>query len=215
VSIGGADFLLATEARLKILTPNNEMKNDIVYSACHEFVGLSTLTFLTFDPPEPGRSRSPIMEDSAIPAFVLPPDLPFKLTFMDRIDSAVAAGGDPIKGKLTTAIRDGSSKVLVPEGAAVRGHIVEIKRLYEAKSLIIGVKLETVEFEGTSRPFRARPYSGVRTFVKGTRALHPRVELGPLDLTQDRQVCVFRFSGAAPHYVVMGGLESDWWTVAP
>jgi hypothetical protein len=188
------------------------MENHIVYSNCHEFVGQSTLTF---DPPEPGRSRSRIAEDSAIGIFVLPPDLPFKLTFIDRIDSAVAAGGDPIKGKLTTAIRDGASKILVPEGAVVRGHIVETKRLYESKSLIIGVKLETVEFEGTSRPFRARPYSGVQTFEKRSSALHPRVELGPLDLSQDREVCVFRFPGVAPDYAVKEGLESNWLTLAP
>lgn len=42
VSLGGSDFLLATEARLNILSLADEMENHIVFSACHEFAGQST-----------------------------------------------------------------------------------------------------------------------------------------------------------------------------
>jgi hypothetical protein len=56
VTIGSANFLMAKEADLDILSPDREMENRIAYSACHEFVGQSTLSF--GPAPAAGKSRS-------------------------------------------------------------------------------------------------------------------------------------------------------------
>jgi hypothetical protein len=79
-------------------------------------------------------------DDSASRAFSLPPDLKFELAFIEPIDTAVAAGGDPIKAKLATPIRDRSS-IVVPAGSVVKGHIIQVKRLYALKSLTVDVRL--------------------------------------------------------------------------
>jgi hypothetical protein len=213
VSLGGSDFLLATEGRLDILSLTDEMENHMVYSACHEFTGQSTLTF------EPALEPSGSVSDQsgpAIPAFALPPGLPFKLAFTEPIDTALAAAGDPIRAKLTTAIRARSSEVLVPQGAIVSGRIMKAEHLYKQnKSFVIAVKLDSVVVGGISRPFRATSDSGARRFAKGAGRLSQRVELGPLNATQDRDAGVFEFPGAAPNYVINSGLVSNWLTLAP
>ena len=212
VSLGGSDFLLATEGHLNVLSLNDEMENHMVYSAYHEFTGQSTLTF---DAPEPSRLVS-ANSDPVVSVFALPPGLPFKLAFTEPIDTAVVADGDPIRAKLTTAIRASSSEILVPQGAIVSGRIVKAERLYEPnRSFVIAVKLESVVVGGTSRPFRATKDSGARRFAKSAGRLSQRVDLGPLNISQDRDVGVFEFRDAAPNYVIKSGLESNWLTLAP
>lgn len=213
VRLEGSDFLLATEGRLDILSPTDDMENHMVYSACHEFTGQSTLTF---EPPlEPSGSASE-KSDPAIPGFALPPGLPFKLSFTQPINTAVAAAGDPIRAKLTTAIRARSSGVLVPAGAIVSGRVVKAEHLYgQNRSFVLAVKLESVIIGGTSRPLRATPDSGARRFAKGAGRLTQRVDLGPLNTMQDRDVRVFEFPGASPNYVIKRGLGSNWLTLAP
>lgn len=79
---------------MDILSPNDEMENHIVYSACHEFTGESTLSF------EPPAASSPSVSgegDAKTPGLALPPNLPFQLVFLDPIETAVAAVGDPIR----------------------------------------------------------------------------------------------------------------------
>jgi hypothetical protein len=166
VRLGENDLLLVREGRLNILSIGDEMENHIGYSACHEFVGQSTLTF---EPPlEPTRSVSGT-SDAAIPVLALPPGLPFQLVFVDSIDTAVAAAGDPIRAKLTTAIRPRSSEVLVPQGAIVSCRITKAQRVYgQNKSFVLAVKLESVVIGGKSQPFRAEPDSGLRSFAKGS-----------------------------------------------
>jgi hypothetical protein len=212
VTIGSADFLMAKEADLDILSLNGEMENRIAYSACHEFVGQSTLSF----GPAPAAGGSRPNNDSASRIFTLPPDLKFELAFTEPIDTAVAAGGDPIKARLVTPIRDESSTVLVPAGSVVKGHILEIKRLYAFKSLSVDIRLETVDVKGLSRPLMARADPEVRRFAVETGArLSPRVELGNLGSSQDREVAVFKFRDVDPKYVVKSGLRSKWVTFAP
>ena len=212
VSLGGSDFLLATEGRLNILSLNDEKENHLVYSACHEFIGQSTLTF---DPPlERSRAVSD-SSDSVVPVSALPPDLPFKLTFTEPIDTAVVAAGDPIRARLATAIR-ARSKVLVPEGTIVSARIVKAEHLYGPnQSFVMAVHLESVVTGGTSQPLKARRDYGAPRFGKDDSRFTQRVYLGPLNATQDRDVAVFEFRDAAQDYVIKSGLVSNWLTLAP
>jgi hypothetical protein len=182
---------------------------------------------LTFDDPEPGALPS-----SGVPVnrpFAWPPGRRFTVTFTQSVDTASAAAGDPIRAKLTTAIRDDSSKILVPAGAAVTVRIVKMQHFYgpASSSLTLAVKLETVEVKGTPQPIAARQDTTMDTTKDTTRAdtsrarfakengLGRRVELGTLDTLEDRTAGVFEFRDAKASYVVKDGLESAWVTLAP
>ena len=57
VRLNRSDFLLPTQADLKIVDTNgDEFHNQTVYSSCHEFLGESTLTFEP--PPEPSETET-------------------------------------------------------------------------------------------------------------------------------------------------------------
>jgi hypothetical protein len=212
VSFGDSDFLLVKEGRLDILSLNNEMENHIGYSACHQFTGESTLTF------EPPLESSPSVSgngNAGSPGFALPPDLPFQLVFLDPIETAVAAAGDPIRARLAAAIRVPSSEVLVPAGAMVLCRIMKARRNYGPNaSFQLAVKVESVVVGGKSQPFEAAPDSGFRTFPKGAGRLRQRVNLGRVSLTEDRGARVFEFLDAPPKYIVRSGLVSNWLTLA-
>jgi hypothetical protein len=213
VSLAGSDFLLATEARLDILSLADEMENHMAYSACHEFTGQSTLTF--DPPPEPSGSVSG-RSDAVIPVSALPLGLAVKLAFTEPIDTAAAAAGDPVRAKLTAAIRTRSNEVLVPQGAIVSCRIVKAERFYgQNRSFVLAVKLESVVVGGISRPIAATPDSGARRFTKGADRLTQRIDLGPLNTTQDRGTSVFEFPGAAANYVIKSGMVSNWLTLGP
>jgi hypothetical protein len=213
VSFGDSDFLLVKEGHLDILSLNDEMENHIGYSACHEFTGESTLTF------EPPVESSPSVSgqgDAGAPGFALPPDLPFQLVFLDPIETAVAAAGDPIRARLAAAIRAPSSEVLVPAGAMVLCRIMKARRNYGRNaSFELAVKIESVAVGGKSQPFRAAPDSGLRRFVKGDGQLRQRTNLGRISITEDRDTQVFEFRDASPKYIVKSGLVSNWLTLAP
>src|SRR5579864_2055819 len=111
--LGGADFLLPTEARLYIIHADGTVaENRIHYSAGREFRSesrLRTEPLLEADQPRPVSQEAP----------ALPPGLPFRLVFTEPINTATTAAGDPIKARLKTPIRDQSAKVPVPEGASI------------------------------------------------------------------------------------------------
>jgi hypothetical protein len=212
VRLGGGDFLLATEGRLNILSLSEDAENHMAYSACHEFNGQSTLTFEALEPSGSVSGKS----DAVGPEFVLPAGLPFKLAFTERIDTAAAAAGDPIRAKLTAAIRARTSGVLVPQGSIVSGRIIKAEHRYgQNKSFLLAIRLDSMMVGGMSRPFKATRDSGARRFAKSAGGLTQSVDLGPLNAGQDRQVGVFEFPGAGPNYVIKSGLESNWLTLEP
>ena len=231
VRLNGTDFLLPTEARASLIhADGTQAENRIEYFACHEFRGESKVRFSA-----PGDGEgSATGRDALPPAFELPPGLPFKVAFTDRIDPATAAAGDSIKAKLKTPIRDASNKVVVPEGTPIRARILKIRRFYEVSrsaepggrntagqqpALVVDVKLEALDFGGTSHPIKAAFDSGRRRFVKQNGPLERRVEIGSLDRAADphadREIGTFEFWETNPDYAVKSGFESGWVTSAP
>ena len=131
VRLHDADFLLPKEVRVSVIhTDGSEAENQIQYSACREFRSKSVIRF----PASERGEASPSGGAEPVSQFLLPPGLPFKVVFTDSIDTVTAAAGDPVRGKLETAIRDRSSNVLVPEGTPVTGRITSIRRYYEGSS---------------------------------------------------------------------------------
>ena len=227
VSLHGAEFLLPTQARVSLIhTDGTEAENVIKYTSCHEFHGESRLEFGSAPEPEvPSSGKVNSAGDLRLPS-----GLPFKLVFTQSIDTAVAAAGDPIRAKLKTAIRDGSSKVLIPDGAAVSARIVSLKHFYgpsesqtvdgprtrmQQPSIVIKVRLETVDVAGISYPLKARFDAGVGGFPKVGSILSPRVDIGNLNTADDAEDGAFPFWDPNPNHVVTGGLQSNWFTLGP
>ena len=180
------------------------------FSNCHEFLGESTISF--DEPSEINGAETPNAPGSQ--DLIIPAGLPLHVALTQAIDTAKAAAGDLIKGKLTAPIRDGS-KVLVPAGAAIGVRIVRIRQFYgAAPSVRLEFGPETVDVGGVSLPLIARPENG-NNFPKADPAnLQRRIELGNLRGLQDRSV-EFVFRGISLPYIIQSGLESGWVTAAP
>jgi hypothetical protein len=212
-----AGFLLPAKIQLDIVNTNgSELENRTVFSACREFSSESTVSF-DAAPSQPAAPASG--EVPAARAIALRPGLPFTLAFTQPIDPAIAAAGDRIRAKLTSAIRD-SSKILVPAGAVVTARLTRMQYLYgPPSSLTIAVKLETLDIAGTPRPFAASPISTSQTLTRSDlylsrrRGLLAGLELASLDL--ENRSGVFKFAKVKPNYVVKSGLQSTWVTLAP
>ncbi len=220
VRLNGVDFLLPAEARASVIhTDGTEAENRTQYSGCREFHGESRILF------DSSEGKYSLMSNKAsdrggTAAPLLPPGLPFRLAFTDPVDAATAAAGDLIRAKLKTDIRDRSSKVLVPKDTSVSARIVGIRRFYVSTqsrqpSLVLNVRLETLNIGGSAYPLQAAFDSGVRRARKGSGPFSPRVELGPLDSGQNSDTGTFEFWETNPDNVIKSGLELNWVTTTP
>jgi hypothetical protein len=210
VRLNGADFLLPSRVQLHILDASSlDMENSTVYSACHEFLGESTLRFDSG--PETG-ANSPSNSASSDD---LPAGLPFTIALTNNIDQTSAAAGDKIGAKLTGAIVDAQRHVLAPKGTVVTARIVQVRRFYApAPSLRLVIKLETMDFAGAARPLLARPDSRVPVSNAGSSSLQRRSPLTTTKLdNQDPQAAVFTFWDTRGNLVTASGFESKWLTV--
>jgi hypothetical protein len=229
VRLDDTDFLLPKEAKASLIhTDGTEAENRMQYSACHEFRSDSRVRF-----EQPGAELVGAPKPEPTPApVILPPGSSFKVVLTDRIEMATAAAGDVIKGRLKTAIRDHSDKVLVPEGTAVSARLLKVRHFYDLRPLVaegrnmrpqqppfvLDIKLETFEMGGTAHFLKARYDSGIRTFAKPTGPLAARIDIGSVDRPESKSsddIGTFIFWDPSPNFVVKSGLESSWITVSP
>jgi len=213
VRLNGAEFLLPNRGQLQILDANGmELENSTAYSACHEFLGESTLRFEA-DTPAATKTAAPAAGRVAA-ADEFPGGLPFTIALNNNIDVSAAAAGEKIGAKLTAAIRDTKDQILAPKGAAVTARIIQIRRFYvPAPSLRLVLKLETVDIAGTLRPLAAAPDSRAPPSNNTKATLQRRSIPATLD-NQDPQAAVFQFWDAKGNFVASSGFESKWLTVA-
>ena len=136
---------------------------------------------MTFGPPS-SESLPPKAAVSE-PPLDLPSGLKFRIRLAQDIDSANAAAGDPVRGVLASAIGKRGSADYVPSGAAVNARIVRIQHTYgQSSSMFLSLHLESIEYQGQTRPFSARGDDPVQRFRKDpVPNLRQRVELGALD----------------------------------
>lgn len=211
VRLNGADFLLPSRAQLHILNVTGfEMENSTVYSACHEFLGESKLSF------DSGPDFGVNTAGKSTAAVDLPSGLPFTIALTHRIDQTTAAAGDKITARLTAPIADAKHQVLVPKGALVSARIVQIRRFYGlSPSLRLVLKLETVDLAGAPRPLSAQPDFRVPVTSYATSAPPRRIPTISVRLdNQDRQAAVFIFSDTNGNFVDSIGFESKWLTLS-
>ena len=219
--LNGADFLLPSETHLQIKDLNGvESDNRTVYSACHEFLGESTLKFDAAPDAAPRKSATSL-EKTTIPA-----GLRFRVALAEDIPVATAAAGDSVKAMLTTDVRSSANKILFAKGTPVACRIVRIRRFYGGKDpgvvgMLVPVKVVelTLSLESFILPEAHPPVFAVidRGMAGASRrrpgALNTRpAELGPLNAI-GRNQWFARFDHAGDDYVIHSGLASDWVTV--
>jgi hypothetical protein len=219
--LNGGDFLLPSETHLHIKDLNGvESDNWTVYSACHEFLGESTLKFDSAPDPAPQKAASS-WEKTTIPA-----GLRFSVALAEDIPVATAAAGNAVKARLTTDLRSAAKKILVSKGTLVACRIVRIRRFYAGKDPgVVGmlVPLQVVELtlrlESFILPEAHRPvFAVIDLGIAGASRRPPGglktrpAELGPLNAI-GRNQWFARFNHVGDDYVIHSGLASDWVTV--
>ena len=190
-----SEVLMPSSTRLDGITAlGNEDSNAIEYTGCRAFTAESRIQF---DPPSPNVL-------AADTAAAIPPGRTVRLRLTATIDSARAAGGDPVDFTIRTPIRNGRA-TLVPAGATIHGRIVHLEReSMPQRGYWLLLVLDEVEFGGRAQPVRLRP---------PTAALP---ELGripgiPLGTEGPPQVGRFWFANMDP-LVLKPGWESVWET---
>ncbi len=209
VLIRGEYFLLPKQTNLHIVTPQGADENRTVFSACHEFQGKSTLSF---GDPEETDARAPVTLHERT---TIPPGLNFRVSLTQGFDTAISAGGDAVKAKLLSPIKD-HDKVIAPAGAIVNARISRIRLYYgKAPKVTLEIKLESVEVAGGAIPLVATPFKG-RNFQDKSQqtVLKNRVELGTLRNLEEHSL-TYEFDLNHIPFVIKSGLESVWVTVAP
>ncbi|MGA8597249.1 MAG: hypothetical protein WB676_21240 [Bryobacteraceae bacterium] len=214
VWLNNAQFLLPQNVLMRITGDNgSEYENRTVFSACHEFLGESKLSFNT-----PVYSQVKAGERRAPQPLTLPAGLRFTLALTRPIETETAAAGDTITAKLATPLAEEHNHVLVPKGATVTGRIVKMERLYGASSLIVGIRLETIERGGVPQPFPARLFTVAKRFsdVTDPFGLIAAPTLGSFDQMpqlDDLAVTTLRLEHATKSSVIRRGLEFEGTTI--
>jgi hypothetical protein len=216
VRLNNAQFLLPRNALLRVdYDDGSESENRTVFSACHEFLGESKLSF-----DMPAASQSEASERSAPQPLTLPAGLHFTLALTSPIDTATAAAGDTITATLTSPIGRKHDNVLVPKGATVTGRIVQIVRLYVARSWAVAVRLEAIENGGAFQPFPARLVTVVKrlsdglTRREGLTVMQNLGSFNQMPQLGDPAVGILRLEDVSKDYVIQRGIELEGITIA-
>jgi hypothetical protein len=220
VEMNGYRFLLPSEARLRLAMRNGyENENRAVYSGCHEFRAESTVDF---DPPvnSTGGDRLGIQRPAPGPATLRTPGvragLPFRLKLAQDIDPRKDAAGDPVLAVLSSSIGSEKTGDRIPAGAAIHGRIVRVQYNFGIQtSVTVAIRLESIEWQGRTRPFSGRGRPAVQRFNAGSASFtRQRVALGSLGAMQSGTGQLFQMN-AKQNFVFRKGTEMEWLTVTP
>jgi hypothetical protein len=216
IRLNNAEFLLPQSALLHVNYDNgSESENGTVFSACHEFLGESKLSF-----DMPVSSQPEARERVAPQRLLLPTGLHFTLALGRPIDTRTAAAGDAITAKLTRPIAEKHNDILVPKDATVTGRIVQIVRRYDGRSLIVAIRLETIESDGVPQPFPARLATVVKR-LSGSFIPIDHMTMGQnlgsfnqMSQLHDPAVGIIRLEDVTKDYVIHRGLQLEGTTIA-
>jgi hypothetical protein len=118
----------------------DEYRNEIVYARCREFRGESSIRFE--DDPGQRRSASAGGERLTVSTRPVPRGVPIDVELATPLDWGKHRTGDPIEAVVTRDARFKGSTV-VPEGARLRGRIVELKKVTgKSEGYLVGLVFE-------------------------------------------------------------------------
>jgi hypothetical protein len=208
VRLNNAEFLLPQNASLQLhYDSGRESENKTVFSGCHEFLGESTVSFDA--PDESGKESS----GRVAKPLVLPGGLKFVIDLARAIDTDTAAAGDVFEAKLSTPITGSHHEVLVPKGAKVAGRLLRVVRYYRPETLVVTVRLETIESGGAVQPFSARLATAIRTVKYGSGFAQNLGSFGEMGSRTKPADGILRFVGFSKGYVIERGMQMEGMTV--
>ena len=205
VQIGAGLFLLPKQGKQAFVELNgDEEENTTTFAACREYLGESTIVY---SPDEEAAGAKGAL-NAASTRKSLPAGLRFSIELTKPISADTAAAGDPFTGRLTSAIRDQTGKVLAPSHATVEGRLLRVE-IHRANPLGTSLVLNprTVEIGGVSVALTAQ-----RDWAEASRQTKGRVAI-LLPYSWERNSGLFQLTGN--HAVMKAGSQSDWVTIAP
>ena len=205
VKIGDGIFLLPQQGKQAFVELNgDEEENTTTFAACREYLGESTIVY---SPEEEtaGAKANPNAPSKREP---LAAGLPFTFELTKPISADTAAAGDSFTGRLTSALRDKTGKILAPAHATIEGRLlrVEIRRAAPLGANLV-LNPRTVEIGGVSVALNAQ-----RDWAQASRQTRGRVAI-LLPYSWERNSGLFQVTGN--HAVMKAGFRSDWVTLEP
>jgi hypothetical protein len=200
VRIGSSAFLLPKVSRQRFVARSGmETENVTTFSACREYRGESVIRF-DLDAETAAKAKDREEEGLALSS-----GLALTIEWTSPIDTAKAAAGDALQGRLVKAVRDRRTKVLIPAGARIEGRLMRVQ-VNHAKPPVTTVvrRVEAVEINGARLPLQARIN---RTMERVTRG---RPAASPSPFPHEASWEVLRVPGGRA--VVKAGTRSDWIT---
>lgn len=179
--IGEADALLPRQSELTMTHFSGEAsRNAIKFSNCHEYQSQSTISFAAPPASVPETPKAQVREVN-LPAGVL---VPVELDM--AIDSKTASVGDTLRGHVAAEVRY-QNDLLLPQGAAIAGHIRQLSRRSSRAPAVVGLEFSEVEWPGAHAAFYAEL---VDLYANSAGSHHP----------------VTYFNGHAMQVLIEGGL---------
>jgi hypothetical protein len=219
VRLRGGDFLLPAATRQRFIgRDGTEDENAYTFSACRDFQAESTVSF-----GEPKTDSQPSGSFPLEAPLELPAGLAVSIDLDTAIDSAHAAAGDRIEGRLAKPIRSQDRQTLVPQGAKMVGRLmrVEVEHLPPARVTVV-LRWETIDMDGASKPLvlipnrQAKPamqaggLAGLAEALGDLRRRGTQIELPP---PGEEHYCVLHFAGE--YRMIESGLRTEWLTAKP
>jgi hypothetical protein len=150
--IGNSDFLLPQTTETTVLFRDGfRNRNHTRYSACHQYVGESTIRFGESDAASPGAPRDP----GRGAELEVPPGLSIDTVLAEPLDFSQCAVGDAVTLVAASPARSGGFRV--PEGALLRGRVVRfVEHAQPEPLLVLGLRVFTLDIGGRSMAFHGR-----------------------------------------------------------
>jgi hypothetical protein len=137
----GSRFVLVPQSTNLLVTESDgsQYRNLGQYSQCHEYGAEASISFN--DPAQEATSNDALRESR------LPPNLSLDLTLGSPIDSDSVREGDEITARVDHDVR-WKQKVIVPEGALVRGRIRRMEKHETPRFyFVLGIEFVEIEFD--------------------------------------------------------------------
>ena len=145
--IGDSDALLPKRSELTMAHFSGEASRDAIeFSQCHEYRSESTISF-DAPPASLPEVPKPQVREVDLPAGLLVP-----VELDTAIDSKTAMVGDTLRARVVQEVRY-KGALVVPQGAAVAGHIRRLQRGSSSAPFAVGIEFSEIEWEGVRATF--------------------------------------------------------------
>jgi hypothetical protein len=209
VRLSAYEYLLPRVThQLFLARDGNEHANTVVFSACREYLGESTVSFGE----RPAAGATGVRP--AAKGLELPAGLPMSIELATAVDSD-SASGDRIQGRLLNDVVDPvGHSVLLHEGATLDGRLmrVEVHHLKPVE-FTISLRWETIEVDGVKTPLWLAPNRRMATPEATKGLLRPRGVPITLPLAGEERYQSYSFPGS--HVSLFAGFRTEWLTASP